>query len=120
MTNTKASSSAAVDRRDFLRKSALSAVAVGALAACGRDDAQVASAAAVPASDPHAAPAPTTTAAAAVTTESKAEEMDRMHEAGIKSFPAKTTGKGGLPLAPRLDKGVKVYELTATETRWEV
>ena len=118
MTNTKLSSSSTVDRRDFLRKSALSAVAVGALAACGRDDTQVASAAAVPAHDPHAAPA--APVAAAASTESRADQMDRMHEAGIKSFPAKTEGKGGQPLAPRMDRGVKVYELTATEMRWEV
>ena len=39
---------------------------------------------------------PTPVAAAAA-----AEEMDRMHEAGIKAFPAKTAGKGNQVLAPR-------------------
>ncbi len=43
-----------------------------------------------------------------------------MHEAGIKAFPAKTEGKGCQPMTPRLDRGVKVYELVATELRWEV
>jgi FtsP/CotA-like multicopper oxidase with cupredoxin domain len=102
-----------IDRRLFLRKSALSAVAVGALAACDRDEDGAGSAMAHAASSAPATPAP-------VSSESKAEQMDRMHEAGIKSFPAKTEGKGGQLLAPRLDRGVKVYELTASETRWEV
>ncbi|MCR4339001.1 MAG: multicopper oxidase domain-containing protein [Gemmatimonadaceae bacterium] len=32
----------------------------------------------------------------------------RMHEAGIKAFPAKTAGAGNQPLAPRMESGVKV------------
>src|SRR5688500_7806645 len=31
-----------------------------------------------------------------------ADEMDKMHEAGVKAFPAKTEGLGGQPLAPRI------------------
>lgn len=45
--------------------------------------------------------------------------MDAMHEAGIKAFPAKTKGKGNQVLAPRIEKGVKVFELTATQLQWE-
>src|SRR6185436_1062011 len=48
-----------------------------------------------------------------------AEAMDKMHEAGIKAFPAKTAGKGNQLLAPKMEKGVKVYEITATQIRWE-
>ncbi|MEO8619883.1 MAG: hypothetical protein ABI625_02385 [bacterium] len=39
--------------------------------------------------------------------------MDAMHENGIKSFPAKTAGKGNQPLAARMEKGVKCFDLTA-------
>lgn len=48
------------------------------------------------------------------------EEMDRMHEEGIKAFPAKTEGKGMLPLEPRIEDGVKVFELTCQHIEWEV
>ena len=46
--------------------------------------------------------------------------MDAMHEHGIKLFPAKTAGKGNQVLVPRLDHGVKVFELTASKIQWEV
>jgi len=46
--------------------------------------------------------------------------MDAMHEHGIKLFPAKTAGKGNQVLVPRLDQGVKVFELTASKIQWEV
>ena len=46
--------------------------------------------------------------------------MDPMHEHGIKLFPAKTAGKGNQMLVPRLDQGVKVFELTASKIQWEV
>src|SRR5262245_53920540 len=44
-----------------------------------------------------------------------ADQMDAMHEAGIKAFLAgvKTEGQGNQPLQPRLDNGVKVFELTS-------
>ena len=100
------------DRRAFLRKSALTAllapVAIGALAAC--DSAKEAGVASTPASPPPAPPK---------SEREMADEMDRMHEAGVKAFPAKTVGKGNQPMEPRLDNGVKVYELNATKTRWE-
>ena len=57
-------------------------------------------------------PAPMSAAAAA-------EAMDKMHEAGIKAFPAKTAGKGNQLLKPRVVNGVKVYDLTAKKIRWE-
>src|SRR3977135_1364871 len=78
-------------RRDFLRNTAATALAGSALAACSIDE----SAAQTPKESrsdmgggtQEANPAPITPAAAA-------EAMDRMHEAGIKAFPAKTNGKG--------------------------
>jgi FtsP/CotA-like multicopper oxidase with cupredoxin domain len=51
---------------------------------------------------------------------SAAETMDKMHEAGVKAFPAKTAGKGNQPMQPRIEKGVKVFELTAEKIQWEI
>ncbi len=100
-------------RRSFLRAGALSAVAlpavVSAIGACGETKV----AAARPGA-PAAPPPPEPTA------RQKADAMDAMHEKGIKAFPATTAGKGNQPLAPRIDKSVKVYELTSEEIQWEV
>ena len=100
-------------RRDFLRKGAAAAIAlpaVASLAAC---------------TEGKATPPATTQAAAAApppepTAQQKAATMDAMHEKGVKAFPAKTEGKGNQVLRPRLEGGVKVYELTAEEIEWEV
>ena len=63
--------------------------------------------------------APHPSQAAPVTARAKADEMDAMHEKGIKAFPAKTEGKGNQPLVPRIENGVKVFELTASMLQWE-
>ena len=39
------------------------------------------------------------------------DEMDAMHEAGVKSFPAPTEGLGGQPLEFTMDGDVKVFDL---------
>ena len=110
-TTVKMPEKATTDRRAFLRKSALTAllapVAVGALASCD------ASAKEPPRRAPAAAPPPPKTE------RELADEMDSMHEAGIKAFPAKTAGVGNQLLAPRVESGVKVFALTAAKTRWE-
>lgn len=48
------------------------------------------------------------------------DEMDKAHEAVVKAFPAKTEGQGAQLLAPKVVGGVKVFELTARETEWEI
>jgi FtsP/CotA-like multicopper oxidase with cupredoxin domain len=48
------------------------------------------------------------------------EEIDRAHEAGIKAFPAKTQGVGGLVLEPKIVDGVKLFSVAATPLKWEV
>jgi FtsP/CotA-like multicopper oxidase with cupredoxin domain len=123
-------------RRDFLRVSALGAVAGAAVAACkpqsagtgttqgagsadgNRSAANAAKPGAMPSDSDHSggstAPHP------AQTSRAKADEMDAMHEKGIKSFPAKTAGKGNQPMAPKIVGGVKVFELTAEKIKWEV
>ena len=109
---------AAGSRRAFLKNSAVTAIAAGALAACTADG-QQAQPAKTPQDSDHSggttAPNPV-----AATPAAAADEMDRMHEAGIKAFPAKTDGKGNQVLAPRIDKGVKVFDLTASKVQWEV
>ncbi|MEO6527568.1 MAG: multicopper oxidase domain-containing protein [Gemmatimonadaceae bacterium] len=97
-------------RRSFLRTASLTAAGTAALAACGKP--------ASAASDTIAAA--TAVKAAPVDPRVAADAMDAMHEKGIKSFPAKTAGKGNQPLAPTMDGKVKVYELTAREIDWEV
>lgn len=52
-------------------------------------------------------------------TEMTADEMDAMHEAGIKSFPAATAGLGGQPLEPIMDGDVKIFNLKAEAISWE-
>lgn len=53
------------------------------------------------------------------TARENADAMDAMHEKGMKAFPAATKVKGGQRMKPRLDGGVKVFELTAREIQWE-
>lgn len=49
-----------------------------------------------------------------------AKEMAAHDAARTASFPAKTKGKGGIPLAPRiLADGTKRFDLTADEIQWE-
>ena len=48
-----------------------------------------------------------------------ADEMDAMHEAGVKAFPAATEGEGGLPLPFEMDGDVKVFKLTCQVVQWE-
>jgi FtsP/CotA-like multicopper oxidase with cupredoxin domain len=52
-------------------------------------------------------------------TEMTHEEMDAMHEAGIKSFPSPTAGLGGQPLDYVMDGDVKVFNLTVDAISWE-
>ena len=50
---------------------------------------------------------------------SAVDEMDAMHEAGVKAFPAPTEGLGGQPLEYTLDGDVKVFELVCQVVDWE-
>jgi FtsP/CotA-like multicopper oxidase with cupredoxin domain len=99
----------APSRRSFLFKGAAAALSLPVmatvLASCERTN---------------ATPAPAATRRPEPTVRERADAMDAMHEKGIKAFPAKTTGKGSLLLAPRMESGVKVFDLTAEEIKWEV
>jgi uncharacterized cupredoxin-like copper-binding protein len=50
----------------------------------------------------------------------RADNMDEAMDARNLQFPAKTEGTGGELLEPRLEGGVKVYDLTAEVVKWEV
>ncbi len=103
-------------RRSFLKGATLGVgvpLVGGLLAACGTGATQ---APAEQATMQHEAAPPTQTGTPTV------DEMDAMHEAGIKAFVAgvKTQGTGNQPLQPKLENGVKVFELTCKRTPFEV
>ena len=97
-------------RRGFLMRAAATAIAGGAVVACKESSAQKVPVKAAASLAPKATSAPALGAA---------EAMDKMHEAGVKAFPAKTAGKGNQPFVPRIEKGVKIFELTAEKIQWE-
>src|SRR5687768_1977352 len=72
-------------RRDFLRGAALAVAIPSTLAACSTEEKPTPA----PAASAPAHPAP---AAAAAPQKTDADAMDKMHEAGVKAFPAKTEG----------------------------
>jgi manganese oxidase len=128
---------AVASRRAFLKNSAITAIAAGALAACKEADARPKPTQAGPSAhdsdhsggstspNPSTAGIPAATAPVAyggltlAQARARADQMDAMHEKGVKSFPAKTRGKGNQPLEPRIENGVKVFELTARPMMWE-
>jgi len=103
-------------RRDFLRNTAVTALASAGLAACSIDESGAQTVAQHDEDHSGGTMAPNP---APVSPAEAAEAMDKMHEAGIKAFPAKTAGKGNQLLKPRIVNGVKVYDLTAKKIRWE-
>jgi FtsP/CotA-like multicopper oxidase with cupredoxin domain len=126
-----------VTRRSFLEKILIGAgvVSVGAIAgsaglAIGGTQAPSGSAVTIPDSasthtmtmDSSSHDTTSTTATSATQT---ADEMDVHHKSGIDQFLANQTtpitkGKGNLPLLPRVENGVKVFDLTCDELQWEV
>lgn len=111
--SSSSSDAPSTSRRDFLRTGTVLTVGVptmlGALNACAAEDP-------APPAAPAAAPPQADTAAAI---RARADEMDAHHEAGVKSFPVPTEGKGNVLLEPVMAGRVKVYELTASEISWE-
>ena len=101
---------APTSRRDFVRRGVLAAAVPATfslLDACRKAGAEpVAAAAAAPVAPSSA--------------RDKADAMDAMHEAGIKAFPAKTAAMGNRLFEPRMEKGVKVFDLTVEQIDWEV
>lgn len=107
-------------RRSFLRNGALAAFAGTIVTACKPAGATQRLAASAAPAVPVGSLAPAFgTADVNASSIASADAMDRMHEAGMKAFPAKTKGKGNQLLAPRMENGVKVFDLTAQRIQWE-
>ncbi|HEY8197749.1 MAG TPA: multicopper oxidase domain-containing protein, partial [Gemmatimonadales bacterium] len=106
----------ATGRRDFVRRGAAAALVlpaiVSGLGACTETKAANRDSSAPDSLPPGQNPA--------LARRAQADAMDAMHEKGIKAFPAKTEGKGNQLFQPRIEKGVKVYDLTCEEIQWEV
>ncbi len=116
---------APTSRRAFLRTASLTAAGAGVLAACGKGSTSIAktAVAATTGTMPGhviAASAASAVPASPASIRAAADAMDAMHEKGIKAFPAKTAGKGNQLMAPRMEGGVKVFDLTARVEQWEV
>src|SRR5437763_9517060 len=114
---------APTSRRNFLRSASLTAVG-GALVACGTGSAATAKQAAAVAQAGTPKPGATGGTMGPHDTAvgsglSASDQMDAMHKKGIKAFPAKTAVHGNQLLKPKLENGVKVFELTAAEMQWE-
>src|SRR3954447_25716858 len=105
-------------RRDFLRKGALAAAALPTastlLGACAGESKAQPTVTKTPDHGAHTMPAAAPKMKSAA---ERAAEMDAMHEAGVKAFPAKTARWGNQPLAPKVVGGVKVFELTASRMK---
>jgi manganese oxidase len=111
----------ATTRRRFLRDGGVAALVAGVATACKPTAAKPPAAAAQtpqPAGQTGGTMGPHDTSAGASAL-ANADAMDAMHEKGIKAFPAKTAGLGNQLLRPTLDKGVKVFEITAKKIQWE-
>jgi FtsP/CotA-like multicopper oxidase with cupredoxin domain len=113
------------NRRQFLWLAGLTGASAAGLSALSyligsREDSDADTSAVVAAEThtmEHAAAVGTPTAEAEATPE--IEDMDAMHEAGVKAFPAATAGLGGQPLSPEMDGDVKVFTLESTAFSWE-
>lgn len=106
--STQAPKDSLVTRRNFLKGATIGVgipVLSSLLAAC--------TGAAAPAAAPTTAPAQQ-----GMTN----DEMDAMHEAGVKAFVSgvKTEGLGNQPLAPRIENDVKIFDITCKEVQWQV
>jgi manganese oxidase len=58
-------------------------------------------------------------ATAGTTMNMSADEMAKSHKEGVDAFPAKTEGTGNQVLKPTMQDGRELFELTATEVKWE-
>lgn len=100
----------ASSRRGFMKAAAAAALATTA-AACKPRKAE--------AEHSEAEASESRTTAAPLSPAAAADAMDKMHEAGIKAFPAPSKGKGNQQLEPTLEGGVKTFRLSAAKMQWE-
>ncbi len=106
-------------RRAFLQNTALGAIAIGALGACEQTPATGKTQQGITKGPPTGGtmgPHDTGTGAAAL---NAADQMDALHEKGVKAFPAATAVHGNRIIEPTVVAGVKQYDLTAKVVQWE-
>ena len=107
-------------RRAFLRNGAVAAVAGTLVSACKPAVAAVRPPrAAVTTAAPRSPALAFGAGDVSPATIAAADAMDKMHEAGIKAFPAASKGRGNQLLEPRIEHGVKIFDLTAKRMQWE-
>jgi FtsP/CotA-like multicopper oxidase with cupredoxin domain len=109
-------------RRRFLRDGGVVALVAGVATACkpaASKAAAVAASGATPASGQTGGTMGPHDTSAGASAQATADAMDAMHEKGIKAFPAKTSAMGNQLLQPKVDNGVKVFEVTAKKIQWE-
>lgn len=109
-----------LSRRGFVGVLGTISAGLVGLVACGKEVPPTVAAAASGASDTHQMAGAATPAVSSSSGALTADEMDKMHEAGIKAFPAKTAALGGQPLAPRMEGEFKVFDLVVKKVQWEV
>lgn len=124
-----------LSRRELLHRAGTGVAAIGVLTACTQTTAGVtvpptrtSATGGTTSHDEHSATGSTPAAPAAQATVTKtpreqADEMDAMHEAGVKFF-VENAGKDpnfwNFPLEYRMDGNVKVFEVTCREIDWAV
>lgn len=117
-------------RREFIKIAGLAGVGIGATACAtpaGLATRNAPALATARASDAHANAEATANAAVAhgvnAAPAQQDHDMDAAHEAGVKKF-VENIGKDDKfwnnRLQPKMDNGVKVFEVTASEVKWEV
>ena len=101
-----------VSRRQFLTIAGIAGVGLG-VAACGSSPASPAPATAMPTMDMSGAPSAQAT---------PAEDMDAMHEAGVKAFVGNLDANNKVfwpqKLAFTMDGNTKVFNITTKEVEW--
>ncbi len=111
------------NRRRFLTMAGVAGLGGIGLAGCAVPAAPLTPVAA--AADSHSMSSTTPGAQPLTGTDAKTsnDEMDAMHEAGVKKFLAgigKNPDFWGKPLSPQMDGDTKVFELTASDIQWTV
>jgi FtsP/CotA-like multicopper oxidase with cupredoxin domain len=126
-----AQTAARLDRRRFLRKAGIVGaalpVAAGAIAsACYEDPtgqkAQPATGGVAPG---NVQPGPTPASGGTSASQERWRKIDADHKQGVVDFLRNqkaplTKGRGNVPLEPRIENGVKVWDITVDEVDWEV
>ena len=91
-------------RRRFLRTAAAGLAVPTVLSACGDTGSAAPAGGKKQAKADHSGGTNSAHVAVPARAAATAEEMDRMHEAGVKAFPARTEGKGNQILKPRIER----------------